>query len=128
MHFTCFFSNSKYGGSEIRSWVVGRRIRQSHGFGLHRKGWVVKVFQWTYLALLCCKDHAAMYIQVYGVYKLKEASLKSYMCTSICTYVTGPAKTGHICTKYTCSENSIYLDLCLRYSCSVNFLCFLINL
>ena len=24
-------------------------------------------------------------------------------------YVTGPAKTGHICTKYTCSENHTYL-------------------
>ena len=28
-------------------------------------------------------------------------------------YVTGPAKTGHICTKYTCSENSTFLGLCV---------------
>ena len=35
------------------------------------------------------------------------------------TYVTGPAKTGHICTNYTCSENDTFLGLCLRYSCSV---------
>ena len=24
-------------------------------------------------------------------------------------YVTGPAKTGHICTNYTCSENGTFL-------------------
>ena len=24
--------------------------------------------------------------------------------------VTGPAKTGHICTNYTCSENGTFLD------------------
>ena len=42
--------------------------------------------------------------------------------------VTKPAKTGHICTKYTCSENSTFLGLCLWYSCSVNFVCFLIDL
>ena len=29
------------------------------------------------------------------------------------TYVTGPAKTGHIRTKYTCSENHTYLGHCL---------------
>ena len=28
-------------------------------------------------------------------------------------YVTGCAKTGHICTNYTCSENSAFLSLCL---------------
>ena len=33
-----------------------------------------------------------------------------------------------ICTNYTCSENGAFLDLCLRYSCSVNFPCFLIDL
>ena len=29
-----------------------------------------------------------------------------------CAYVTGRAKTGHICTNYTCSENSTFLSLC----------------
>ena len=43
-------------------------------------------------------------------------------------YVTGPAKTGHICTKYTCSKNSTFLSLCLGYSCSLNFLCVLMDL
>ena len=43
-------------------------------------------------------------------------------------YMTGPAKTGHIYTKYRCSENSPFLDLCLGYSCSVNFFCFLMDL
>ena len=27
--------------------------------------------------------------------------------------VIGRAKTGHICTSYTCSENSTFLSLCL---------------
>ena len=27
--------------------------------------------------------------------------------------VTGPAKAGHICTNYTCSENSTFLGFCL---------------
>ena len=43
-------------------------------------------------------------------------------------YVTGPAKTGHICTNYTCSENGTFLDLHLRYSYSVNFPCICIDL
>ena len=29
------------------------------------------------------------------------------------TNVTGRVKTGHICTNYTCSENSTFLSLCL---------------
>ena len=41
---------------------------------------------------------------------------------------TGPAKTWHICTNYTCSENGMFLGLCLWYSCAVNCLCFLIDL
>ena len=28
-------------------------------------------------------------------------------------FVTGPAKTGHICIKYTCSENTTFLGLYL---------------
>ena len=28
--------------------------------------------------------------------------------------VTGPAKTGHICTKYTCLENYTYLGQCFN--------------
>ena len=43
------------------------------------------------------------------------------------TYVTGPAKTGHICTNYLCSEMVIFC-LCLRYSCSVTSIYFLIDL
>ena len=27
----------------------------------------------------------------------------------VATFVTGPAKTGHICTNYTCSEKSTFL-------------------
>ena len=42
--------------------------------------------------------------------------------------MTGPAKTGHICTNYTCSENGTFLGLCLRYSCSVTFIYFIIDL
>ena len=30
------------------------------------------------------------------------------------TYVTGPAKTSHIYTIYTCSENDTFLGHCLR--------------
>ena len=26
-------------------------------------------------------------------------------------YATGPAKTGHICTKYTCTENNTFLAI-----------------
>ena len=43
-------------------------------------------------------------------------------------YVTGPAKTGHICTNYTCPENGTFLGLYLRYSYSVNFINFFIDL
>ena len=33
---------------------------------------------------------------------------------SIAAYnVTGPVKTGHICTNYMCSENNTFLGLCL---------------
>ena len=32
-------------------------------------------------------------------------SYKHFMCK----YVTGPAKTGHICTNYTCLENGSFL-------------------
>ena len=39
-------------------------------------------------------------------------------------YVTGPAKTRHICTFYTCLEISTFLGRC----CSVNFICFPIDL
>ena len=44
------------------------------------------------------------------------------------TFVTGPVKTGNICTNYACSENDTFLDLCSRYSYSVNFACFLIDM
>ena len=32
------------------------------------------------------------------------------------SYVTGPAKTGHICTKYTCSESISFLGLFCEFS------------
>ena len=41
--------------------------------------------------------------------------------------MTGPVKTGHICTNYTPLENGTFLGLCLRYSRSANSVCFLIN-
>ena len=41
------------------------------------------------------------------------------------TNVTGPAKTGHICTNYTCSKNGTFLGL---YSCSVSCVSFRIDL
>ena len=43
----------------------------------------------------------------------------------VATYVTGPAKTGHICTKYTCSENSTYIIM-LVFMVN-NFIYFLID-
>ena len=36
-----------------------------------------------------------------------------YIGTLISVYVIGPAKTGHIYTNYTYSENSSFLGLCL---------------
>ena len=41
-------------------------------------------------------------------------------------FVTGPAKTGHICTNYTYSENSTFLGLWVRYLSSVNFFAFIL--
>ena len=49
----------------------------------------------------------------------------TYVCTYVYMYVcmylvciidiflTGPAKTGHICTNYTCLVNCAFLDQCL---------------
>ena len=51
-----------------------------------------------------------------------------HACVEAHTYATGPARTGHICTNYTCSENGSFLGLCLRYSYSVTFIYFLIDL
>ena len=39
--------------------------------------------------------------------------IKIWILLEPLTYVTGPAKTGHICTNYTCSENGTFLGLCL---------------
>ena len=47
---------------------------------------------------------------------------------NLAIFVTGPLKTGDICTNYTCSENGTFLGLCLRYSCSVTFIYFRIDL
>ena len=42
--------------------------------------------------------------------------------------MTGPAKTGLIYTKYTCSYNSTYLLFCIRYPIFVSFIEFLMDL
>ena len=42
----------------------------------------------------------------------QEVKDNSVLGIHIYIYVTGPAKTGHIYTKYTCSENSTFLGLC----------------
>ena len=34
-------------------------------------------------------------------------------CVNAAGYVTGPVKTGHICTNYTCLENGIFHGHCL---------------
>ena len=40
----------------------------------------------------------------------------------VCTYVTGPGKTGLIYTKYTCSYYGMYLLFCICYPQSVTFI------
>ena len=87
--------------------------------------------------VLCCATvllYLIYYAQCYAhericaLFCTKLTWLLYHKSDGFIKYVTGPAKTGHICTKYTCSENSTFLGLCLWYSCSVNFLCFLIDL
>ena len=36
-----------------------------------------------------------------------------HLKTQVDIYVTGPAKTRHICTNYTCLENGTFLGHCL---------------
>ena len=43
----------------------------------------------------------------------KNLAMTKSFAVAIIKNVTGPAKTGHICTKYTCSENHTYCDHCL---------------
>ena len=50
------------------------------------------------------------------------------MLCIVLIYVIGPAKTGHICTNHTCSVIGTFLDLCLRYTSSINVTCFSIDL
>ena len=50
------------------------------------------------------------------------------MLSIVLIYVTGPAKSGHICTNHTYSAIGTFLDHCLRYTSSINVTCFSIDI
>ena len=81
----------------------------------------ITLYSWKFLRNInFFDDH---YFESY----LHEYNFMKYTCNPFHPiFVTGPAKTGHICTNYTCSENGTFLDLCLRYSCSVHYTVFLL--
>ena len=59
-----------------------------------------------------------MYLHFYvlnylSIHNNKQNSIEGNWKTQISTFMTGPEKTGYICKKYTCSEDSTFLGLCL---------------
>ena len=77
-----------------------------------------------YIIMAVANLSNSIYFQVYST---SRHQLIDTLHTWI--FVTGPAKTWHICTNYTCSENDTFLGLCLiSMFCKINFLCFLIDL
>ena len=59
------------------------------------------------LSYVVCGSHLAN--------ALKEEKLicKQFLFVHYCKFVTGPVKTGHVCTNYTCLENGTLLGHCL---------------
>ena len=52
----------------------------------------------------------------------KLIRVQKTVCWCPMLHITGPAKTEHICTNYTCLENGAFLDHCLWWTYFVNFL------